>query len=35
MTVTGAATYVAAAFLLCRATARDLIDLLKKALSRR
>ena len=34
MVVTGAATYVAAALMLCRGTARDLLGLLKKALHR-
>jgi PST family polysaccharide transporter len=34
MVLTGAAAYVIAALALCRATARDLIDLVKKALRR-
>ena len=34
MIATGSITYVAAALVLCRETARDLIDLLKKALRR-
>ncbi|MDQ3336631.1 MAG: oligosaccharide flippase family protein [Myxococcota bacterium] len=34
MIVTGAVTYVGAAFVICRATTRDLIGLLKKALAR-
>ncbi len=34
MIVTGAVTYVAAALILCRDTARDLLDLMKKALRR-
>jgi PST family polysaccharide transporter len=34
MSVTGAAVYVGAALVLCRATARDLLDLMKKALRR-
>jgi lipopolysaccharide exporter len=35
MIVTGAVTYVAAALVICRATALDLLDLLRRALSRR
>jgi hypothetical protein len=34
MIVIGACVYVAAALVLCRGTARDLLDLLKKALRR-
>jgi PST family polysaccharide transporter len=34
MIVVGAATYVVAALVICRETARDLLDLLKKALKR-
>jgi PST family polysaccharide transporter len=34
MSVTGALVYVGAALVLCRATARDLLDLMKKALRR-
>jgi len=35
MIVTGAVAYVAAALVLCRATTRDLLDLMRRALSRR
>ena len=35
MIVAGAAAYVAAAFAVCRATVRDLLDLLRRARKRR
>jgi len=34
MIIVGAATYVASALVICRATARDLLDLLKQAMKR-